>query len=709
MFKLTALASSALITGILVSGAPLPAQAQAGPSAVIAGLEELPEHNGVRYTTSGSVHTLNISLGTMRPLAGQQPFICITGGLHLPIGGVVHSSPTVKNNLWGSPIDDCAPHSMKVTFSDNNPVDFSVNFTAAIGANYNYEDQQLLVSYHNFDARSPSVSQTFKIRENNDFAVKTSWKVDGRLVADKGTAYGSANAKVEADVTVRSLGPTPLESPDRPEVHLTIPEGFTLKEPAQTGAPGWTCERNDTNLICRVQDQNQVKPSSVFTLVGPQAHQLGSGSTSFRIAGAADSTVASRAVQFKDDINPANDELDSMITLKEGQAPPPPAAPPAAPPVIPPPVAPPAPAPNPPQPPVTEQPSEPESPIITPPEYGTRPSWIPPVPKRPSVAPVARAKRSEAVPSAETRAAQWVDAVVKPNETVDTVLIGRNSIFADSLASGGLQGILNAPLLLNPEVALADTTRSQLKRLSPKRVYLLGGPKAISPQVETELRSLGLQVNRIAGPSRIETAIEAARQVAPKATHALLARAYDEKGGSSSQAFADALGSGALAAKRELPMLLTESGQLSAPVATYLKGSAIKQVTVIGGDAAISPTVVDALTAMGITVTRLSGQTRADTAVRVAQAQGYWHAGEAAAALVVDGEDDHAWTDAFPAALFAKRYQVPVVLTGKAGASPETTTWLKPGEIQQTPTRVFCGFSVGLSQSACTLSPGNAT
>ncbi|WP_336251199.1 cell wall-binding repeat-containing protein, partial [Stomatohabitans albus] len=233
------------------------------------------------------------------------------------------------------------------------------------------------------------------------------------------------------------------------------------------------------------------------------------------------------------------------------------------------------------------------------------------------------------------------------------VLIGRDNVFADSLSSGGLQGMLDAPLLLNPVDRLSDRTKQNLDRLQPEQVILLGGPVAQSVVVEAELKRLGWNVSRVHGPTRIETAIDAARVHAPGAVEGVLARAYASDWGSGTQAFADALGGGAFAARTQRPVFLTESGVLTESLRAYLVSSKIRRMTIIGSSDAVSPQVEVALRAMGIVTTRIAGDNRAQTAVRIANALGYWNAGEAESALVVNGEHEDAWTDAFPAALFA--------------------------------------------------------
>ena len=69
---------------------------------------------------------------------------------------------------------------------------------------------------------------------------------------------------------------------------------------------------------------------------------------------------------------------------------------------------------------------------------------------------------------------------------------------------------------------------------------------------------------------------------------------------------------------------------------------------------------------------------------------------------MVNGESADAWTDAFPAALYAKTYETPVVLGGTTTVLPETSSWLSPGNAAKT--QVICGYSVGVNK-ACTHGP----
>lgn len=262
----------------------------------------------------------------------------------------------------------------------------------------------------------------------------------------------------------------------------------------------------------------------------------------------------------------------------------------------------------------------------------------------------------------------------------DVVLLGRDDLFADSLASGGAQGLLDAPLLLTGPAGLDPRTAAEIARLGAVEVVLLGGEEALPPLVADDLADAGVHVRRLAGASRIETAIAIADDVAPDATRAVLARAHAHPGSPDpTQAFADALAAGALAADLRVPLLLTEPDVLTPAVATYLADSAITEVVVVGGEAAVGPAVRDALTASGIRVVDAGGPTRAATAVAIATLRGAARAAEAAMVLVGDGEHPDAWADAFPAALWAARADAPLVLTAGAGVPGPTAEWLAGG------------------------------
>lgn len=278
----------------------------------------------------------------------------------------------------------------------------------------------------------------------------------------------------------------------------------------------------------------------------------------------------------------------------------------------------------------------------------------PPIPDpRPSPEPgTVLPDRSDNVAAALAWSSQFDD------REAPTVLLARDDDFADALSSGGPQGLLDAPLLLNPSDELDDRVAEELERLGAERVVILGGPAAISDDVADALEDADRSVERVQGETRIETAVAVAAEFFPEVRTAILARGYQSFSTDDvTQAFADSLAAGGMAARRALPVLLTGE-TLSASTRDHLADSPIAEVIVVGGEDAVSEDVVTELEDdVGLTVTRLAGGDRFATAAAIAQAdfpQG------AEAALVLEGQSDDAWASGFAAASAAE--SAPILL-----------------------------------------------
>lgn len=272
--------------------------------------------------------------------------------------------------------------------------------------------------------------------------------------------------------------------------------------------------------------------------------------------------------------------------------------------------------------------------------------------------------------------------------SAQTVVIGRDDVFADNLAAGLLQR--TGPLLLTDGQVLNASVRDEVLRLGAKKVFVVGGPKAIDPRVEQELRDLGVEVQRLAGPTRIETALAIARHAAPTSGRAVLVRARDEAGGDTSRAWADSLAAGAFAAASGVPVLLTDSASLHPAVAAYLGDAGVTEAFVIGGRAAVSDGVLASVGERGIAGVRVSGAERAETAVRVAQELwGFTGSQVAREIVLVDGYAPGSWAAGVSAAAFSARFSAPIVLSDGATIPPATEAWIEQGG-----GRMVCGESV---------------
>jgi putative cell wall-binding protein len=221
-------------------------------------------------------------------------------------------------------------------------------------------------------------------------------------------------------------------------------------------------------------------------------------------------------------------------------------------------------------------------------------------------------------------------------------LLGRADGFADSLSTGAVQGKLHAPLLLTGSASLDPRVKAELARLKPHLVYLFGGTAALSSGVANELASSGYTVRRVAGADRLGTAVAAAETFFPEATSALIVRAFGDS--DPTRAFADSLAAGALAATTGQPTLFSVTNALSGATKTYLQQHPMKSVTLIGGTGALSDQVEKDAGALGISVDRIAGFSRYDTA-RIVSGNI-----DSTEAVLVDGTNANAWADGFAAA-----------------------------------------------------------
>jgi len=137
-------------------------------------------------------------------------------------------------------------------------------------------------------------------------------------------------------------------------------------------------------------------------------------------------------------------------------------------------------------------------------------------------------------------------------------------------------------------------------------------------------------VGRIAGTDRIQTAVAASQRAWASSEEALLATA----GG-----FPDALAAGALAARLDAPILLTDPGELPVDVLQELRRLQVRRVRILGGVSAVSAAVERSLRDAGFEIARLEGPERFATAGAVARAAGPAASGDVVLALGTDFAD----------------------------------------------------------------------
>ncbi|GEM_PF-3302793 len=199
------------------------------------------------------------------------------------------------------------------------------------------------------------------------------------------------------------------------------------------------------------------------------------------------------------------------------------------------------------------------------------------------------------------------------DEGVDTVIIAEGLDFADGLAGSALAAAKDAPVLLTAADELSNATEKAIDELEAVEAVILGGVAAVSNEVTEELEEMELEVSRIAGINRIDTAAEIARKL-------------DQMGKVEDKAFivngwapADSLAIGPVAAAYNIPIL-----QVRDEICAYTRGAikemGIENVEIIGGEGVVSGSLKQELEALvDGDVQRTFGENRFETSVKIAE------------------------------------------------------------------------------------------
>jgi putative cell wall-binding protein len=199
-----------------------------------------------------------------------------------------------------------------------------------------------------------------------------------------------------------------------------------------------------------------------------------------------------------------------------------------------------------------------------------------------------------------------------PGVPVAYVATGRN--FPDALAVGPVAGLQRGPVLLTDPSSIPDSTRSELARLRPQRIVVVGGEGVVSPGVVQQLQAYtGQPVGRLAGPDRYATAAQVARASFSPGVPAVFV--------ATGRTFPDALTAGPAAAALGGPVLLVDPTSIPQATADALAWLQPRKIYIVGGPGVVSDGVTAALQGYSAEpVARLWGADRFATAAAVAQA-----------------------------------------------------------------------------------------
>jgi hypothetical protein len=159
--------------------------------------------------------------------------------------------------------------------------------------------------------------------------------------------------------------------------------------------------------------------------------------------------------------------------------------------------------------------------------------------------------------------------------------------FPDALAAGAAGAQYGGPVLLTGGTSLSAAAKTELTRLAPRRIVLVGGTGVVSDSVKTALTSITSQAVRLGGVDRYETAMLVARDTygAKRVSTVAVATGMN---------FPDALAAGPAVASTGGTLLLAGS-TLTPALAEEAVRTDPAQVLVAGGTGAVDDAVLEGL------------------------------------------------------------------------------------------------------------------
>jgi len=164
-----------------------------------------------------------------------------------------------------------------------------------------------------------------------------------------------------------------------------------------------------------------------------------------------------------------------------------------------------------------------------------------------------------------------------PGSSPETLYVATGLDFPDALAAGGGNGTI----LLTRKDSVPSVTLSEIQRLNPWEVVVVGGAGVVSDQVVSQLQAAGSwSVTRLWGADRFATAVAVSQHEYPDGAGTVyVATGFD---------FPDALAAGG----GNGPILLTRKDSVPAVTAAELQRLHPAEVVVVGGPAVVSDQVL---------------------------------------------------------------------------------------------------------------------
>lgn len=177
-----------------------------------------------------------------------------------------------------------------------------------------------------------------------------------------------------------------------------------------------------------------------------------------------------------------------------------------------------------------------------------------------------------------------------PSAGVPVAYVAVGDSFPDALSAGTAAAQLGGPVLLTAKNSLPAATKTELERLKPQRIVVVGSSGVVSENVRSQMSSLAPQVVRISGSDRYETSMAIARDLVE-------AGAVDTVGAATGLNFPDALALGPVVAASGGVLLLVNTA-LTPAVAEEFVRTDPRVVLIAGSEAVVSNSVRSQIAAL---------------------------------------------------------------------------------------------------------------
>ena len=169
-------------------------------------------------------------------------------------------------------------------------------------------------------------------------------------------------------------------------------------------------------------------------------------------------------------------------------------------------------------------------------------------------------------------------------QTSDTVILASGVDYPDALTATPLAGKYNAPILLSKNTTLDSQPDLKLTLINKrvKNVIIVGGQTAIPQVIQDQIAALGINVRRIGGSDRYETSALIASEIGVNNGEVALAYGLS---------FADGLSIASIAAKKQMPILLTKNNIIPNATKNFINNNNINKTYLVGSTTVISAQV----------------------------------------------------------------------------------------------------------------------